>query len=70
MEPGLSPRRGSTRKSQTDWLMSDAERISTSAYSPMVSGFVGRELEPVLARHHFGFGWDHVLALGDVARWG
>src|ERR1039458_1644609 len=34
---GLSPVRGSTRKSHTDSLMSDDEMISTSAYSPMVS---------------------------------
>src|SRR5208337_1124057 len=34
---GLSPVRGSTRKSHTDSLMSDGEMISTSAYSPKVS---------------------------------
>jgi hypothetical protein len=32
--PGLSSDCGSTRKSQPDWLISEAERISTSAYSP------------------------------------
>lgn len=40
-EPGLSPRVGSTRKSQTDSLMSEGEMISTNAYSPMVSVCVG-----------------------------
>src|SRR5271157_1678115 len=37
----LSPDCGSTLKSQTDWLISDAEIISTNAYSPGVRGFCG-----------------------------
>ena len=67
MEPGLSPLVGSTRKSQTVWLMSEAERISTRAYSPMVERFAGGDAEPVLAGKDFGFGGDDVFVLGDGA---
>src|ERR1039458_5415178 len=35
IEPGLSPDCGSTRKSQTDWLICEAEMISIKAYSPV-----------------------------------
>ena len=67
MEPGLSPLVGSTRKSQTVGLISVGEMISTSAYSPISSGWSGLMTQPVLARQRLALGGDHVFALRDAA---
>ena len=66
-EAGLSPRVGSTRKSQTDWLMSEGGQYLDQCVFADGQGLFRREFEPVFPGQNFNLGGDHVFALGDGA---